>query len=181
MVVLALGSTLATDWLTGSGLILANGEVCDAPCRAAPGIYAAGDVASWHNPRFGTRMRLEHRMNAIEQTVAAAGNLVGDAQPFAPVPYFWTDQCAAWSSNTRRGRLPQTVPLAGVKARSEPRTVGISGGGGFRELRAPLGRLVDCGAEQRRGPRSGRTAMRCRVQTRSAGSGVRRGPGGGAG
>ncbi|WP_420882739.1 ATP-binding cassette domain-containing protein [Streptomyces noursei] len=45
------------------------------------------------------------------------------------MPYFWTDQCAAWSSNTRRGRLPQTVPLAGVKARSEPRTVGISGAG----------------------------------------------------
>ncbi|WEB44617.1 NAD(P)/FAD-dependent oxidoreductase [Streptomyces yunnanensis] len=91
-VVLALGSTPATDWLTGSGLTLANGVVCDALCRAAPGIYAAGDVASWHNPRFGTRMRLEHRMNATEQAMAAAGNLLGDAQPFAPVPYFWTDQ-----------------------------------------------------------------------------------------
>ncbi|AJC60852.1 FAD-dependent oxidoreductase [Streptomyces sp. 769] len=92
VVVLALGSTPATDWLTGSGLTLANGVVCDALCRAAPGIYAAGDVASWHNPRFGTRMRLEHRMNATEQAMAAAGNLLGDAQPFAPVPYFWTDQ-----------------------------------------------------------------------------------------
>jgi NADPH-dependent 2,4-dienoyl-CoA reductase/sulfur reductase-like enzyme len=65
---------------------------CDALCRAAPGIYAAGDVASWHNPHFGTRMRLEHRMNATEQAMAAVGNLLGDAKPFAPVPYFWTDQ-----------------------------------------------------------------------------------------
>jgi hypothetical protein len=24
--------------------------------------------------------------------MAAAGNLLGDAMPFAPVPYFWTDQ-----------------------------------------------------------------------------------------
>ncbi|WP_229852683.1 oxidoreductase C-terminal domain-containing protein [Streptomyces albospinus] len=24
--------------------------------------------------------------------MAAAGNLLGDATPFAPVPYFWTDQ-----------------------------------------------------------------------------------------
>ncbi|MFD7442981.1 oxidoreductase C-terminal domain-containing protein [Streptomyces sp. NPDC059909] len=24
--------------------------------------------------------------------MAAAGNLLGDANPFAPVPYFWTDQ-----------------------------------------------------------------------------------------
>jgi NADPH-dependent 2,4-dienoyl-CoA reductase/sulfur reductase-like enzyme len=92
VVVLALGSTPATRWLTGSGLRLGDGVECDALCQAAPGIYAAGDVASYHNPHFGTRMRLEHRMNATEQAMAAAGNLLGDAAPFAPVPYFWTDQ-----------------------------------------------------------------------------------------
>ncbi|MFF8732423.1 NAD(P)/FAD-dependent oxidoreductase [Streptomyces sp. NPDC015171] len=92
VVVLALGSTPATDWLAGSGLRLGDGVECDALCRAAPGIHAAGDVASWPHPRFGTRMRLEHRMNATEQAMAAAGNLLGDAVPFAPVPYFWTDQ-----------------------------------------------------------------------------------------
>ncbi|GAA1932576.1 NAD(P)/FAD-dependent oxidoreductase [Streptantibioticus ferralitis] len=92
VIVLAVGSAPATGWLTGSGLSLSNGVVCDALCQAAPGIYAAGDVASWHNPRFGTRMRLEHRMNATEQAMAASGNLLGDAVPFAPVPYFWTDQ-----------------------------------------------------------------------------------------
>ncbi|MCX4418549.1 NAD(P)/FAD-dependent oxidoreductase [Streptomyces mirabilis] len=92
VVVLALGSTPATRWLTGSSLRLRDGVECDALCQAAPGIYAAGDVASWYNPHFGTRMRLEHRMNATEQAMAAAGNLLGDAKPFAPVPYFWTDQ-----------------------------------------------------------------------------------------
>jgi NADPH-dependent 2,4-dienoyl-CoA reductase/sulfur reductase-like enzyme len=83
---------LATGWLAGSGLPLANGIECDARCQAAPGIWAAGDAASWHNLHFGIRMRLEHRMNATEQAIAAAGNLLGDHQPFAPVPYFWTDQ-----------------------------------------------------------------------------------------
>ncbi|MFI1769630.1 NAD(P)/FAD-dependent oxidoreductase [Streptomyces sp. NPDC020800] len=92
VVVLALGSTPATGWLSGSGLSLRDGVECDALCEAAPGIYAAGDVASWVNPHFGTRMRLEHRMNATEQAMAVAGNLLGDATPFAPVPYFWTDQ-----------------------------------------------------------------------------------------
>jgi NADPH-dependent 2,4-dienoyl-CoA reductase/sulfur reductase-like enzyme len=92
VVVLALGSTPATRWLTGSGLRLGDGVECDALCQAAPGIYAAGDVASWPNQHFGTRMRLEHRMNATEQAMAAAGNLLSDAKPFAPVPYFWTDQ-----------------------------------------------------------------------------------------
>jgi hypothetical protein len=37
-------------------------------------------------------MRLEHRVNATEQGIAVAGNLLGDDKPFAPVPYFWTDQ-----------------------------------------------------------------------------------------
>ncbi|MFI1760683.1 NAD(P)/FAD-dependent oxidoreductase [Streptomyces sp. NPDC020800] len=92
VVVLAVGSTPATGWLTGAGLSRDDGVLCDDLCRAAPGIYAAGDVASWRNPHFGTRMRLEHRMNATEQAVAAAGNLLGDDVPFAPVPYFWTDQ-----------------------------------------------------------------------------------------
>ncbi|MFJ3310967.1 NAD(P)/FAD-dependent oxidoreductase [Streptomyces sp. NPDC086549] len=92
VVVLALGAAPATGWLEGSGLRLGDGVECDAYCRAAPGIYAAGDVASWPNAHFGTRMRLEHRMNATEQAMAVAGNLLGDATPFAPVPYFWTDQ-----------------------------------------------------------------------------------------
>ncbi|MFE4629877.1 NAD(P)/FAD-dependent oxidoreductase [Streptomyces mirabilis] len=92
VVVLALGSTPATGWLSGSGLRLRDGVECDALCEAAPGIYAAGDVASWFNPHFGTRMRLEHRMNATEQAMAVVGNLLGGYTPFAPVPYFWTDQ-----------------------------------------------------------------------------------------
>ncbi|MER5903558.1 hypothetical protein ABT150_26250 [Streptomyces mirabilis] len=65
---------------------------CDALRRAAPGIYTAGDVAFWRNPHFGTHMRLEHRMNATGQAMAAVGKLLGDAKPFVPVPYFWTDR-----------------------------------------------------------------------------------------
>jgi 3-phenylpropionate/trans-cinnamate dioxygenase ferredoxin reductase subunit len=92
LVVVAVGAVPATGWLAGSGLRLDNGIQCDARCRAAPHIYAAGDVASWHNMRFETRMRVEHRVNATEQAIAAAGNLLGDGRPFAPVPYFWTEQ-----------------------------------------------------------------------------------------
>lgn len=92
LVVVAVGAVPATGWLAGSGLPLGNGIECDDRCQAAPGIYAAGDVACWPNPHFGTRMRLEHRMNATEQAIAIAGNVLGDDQPFTPVPYFWTDQ-----------------------------------------------------------------------------------------
>jgi NADPH-dependent 2,4-dienoyl-CoA reductase/sulfur reductase-like enzyme len=92
-VLVAIGAVPATDWLRTSGLAVGDGVQCDEYCRAAPGIYAAGDVASWVNPRYQRRMRVEHRMNATEQGTAAAVNLLkGDVQPFAPLPYFWSDQ-----------------------------------------------------------------------------------------
>ncbi|MFH9943309.1 NAD(P)/FAD-dependent oxidoreductase [Streptomyces murinus] len=93
-VLIAIGSEPNTDWLEGSGLRLADGVGCDRYSAAAPGIYAAGDVARWHNPLFGTDMRVEHRTNAAEQGMAAARNLLApeQAKPFAPVPSFWSDQ-----------------------------------------------------------------------------------------
>lgn len=92
-VLVSIGAVPAVEWLHSSGLALGNGVECDEYCRAAPGVYAAGDVASWINPRYGQRMRLEHRMNASEQGTAAAHNLLhGDVKPFSPLPYFWTDQ-----------------------------------------------------------------------------------------
>ncbi|MEV4312362.1 FAD-dependent oxidoreductase [Actinocrispum sp. NPDC049592] len=92
VVLVAIGAVPATDWLADSGVTVDNGVVCDAECQAAPGVYAAGDVASWPHQKFGERMRVEHRMNATEQGMAAARNLLGAATPFTPIPYFWTDQ-----------------------------------------------------------------------------------------
>ncbi|MFI0816621.1 NAD(P)/FAD-dependent oxidoreductase [Streptomyces sp. NPDC021098] len=92
VVVIAVGAVPETDWLTGSGLTLDNGVVCDAYCRAADGIYAVGDVARWHHTGLGATLRLENRTNAVEQAAAVAGNILGEEKPYTPVPYFWTDQ-----------------------------------------------------------------------------------------
>lgn len=92
VVVVAIGAVPVTDWLTGSGLTVANGVVCDSRCRVAEGIYAAGDVANWHHEPLDTLLRLENRTNAVEQAVAVAANILGADEPYSPVPYFWTDQ-----------------------------------------------------------------------------------------
>jgi len=97
LVVIGVGVTPNTEWLESSTLRINNGVVCDAACFAAPGVVAAGDVARWHNPLFDTDMRVEHWTNAAEQGMAAARALLaasrGDTpEPFAPVPYFWSDQ-----------------------------------------------------------------------------------------
>ncbi|MFJ9713945.1 NAD(P)/FAD-dependent oxidoreductase [Streptomyces sp. NPDC101234] len=93
-VLVAIGSLPNTEWLAGSGLSVGDGVVCDEYCEAARDVYAAGDVARWHNPLFGVSMRIEHRTNAAEQGMAAARNLLnpGARKAFAPVPYFWSDQ-----------------------------------------------------------------------------------------
>ena len=93
-VLVAIGAVPNTEWLEGSGLTIDNGVVCDEYCAAAPGVYAVGDVARWHNPLFDASMRIEHRTNAAEQGMAAARNLLSrdSPKPFAPVPYFWSDQ-----------------------------------------------------------------------------------------
>ncbi|MDQ2585055.1 NAD(P)/FAD-dependent oxidoreductase [Saccharothrix yanglingensis] len=92
VVVVALGAIPNTGWLTGSGLRLDDGVVCDARCRAADGVYAVGDVARWHHEGLGGLLRLENRTNATEQAVAVADDILGAGRPYAPVPYFWTDQ-----------------------------------------------------------------------------------------
>jgi 3-phenylpropionate/trans-cinnamate dioxygenase ferredoxin reductase subunit len=93
VVVLGIGVRPETDWLTGSGLTLRDGVVCDERCQAAPGIVAAGDVARWHHPRYG-EVRIEHWSHAAEQAIAAVATLLDGAAapPFAPVPYVWSDQ-----------------------------------------------------------------------------------------
>ncbi|WP_274912217.1 NAD(P)/FAD-dependent oxidoreductase [Streptomyces sp. WZ-12] len=112
LVLLAIGSEPAVGWLADPALDTTDGLGCDAYCAAAPGIYAAGDVARWEHPLHGRPLRFEHRMNATEQAMAAARNLVAELtaeraaeddgtgegaerperRPFAPVPYFWSDQ-----------------------------------------------------------------------------------------
>ncbi len=100
VVVIGIGVAPTTGWLEGSGLDLHDGVVCDQWCRAlaggrpVPDVVAAGDVARWNHPSFGESMRVEHWTNAAEQGHSAASSLLGgtEASPFAPVPYFWSDQ-----------------------------------------------------------------------------------------
>lgn len=94
LVVVGIGAAPATGWLVGSGLRLDDGVVCDETlCTGAAGVYAAGDVARWHNPTFGTLMRLEHWTSAAEQGARAAANAIAPehAKPYSTVPYFWSD------------------------------------------------------------------------------------------
>jgi NADPH-dependent 2,4-dienoyl-CoA reductase/sulfur reductase-like enzyme len=96
-VVVGIGVTPSTEWMAGSGLQIDDGVVCDESCLALGSqgsVAAVGDVARWDHPRYGS-LRLEHWTNTSEQAAHAARALLsqpGEAVPFAPVPYFWSDQ-----------------------------------------------------------------------------------------
>lgn len=94
LVVVGIGVTPAVEWLAGSGVPLDNGVVCDETLwTGVPGVYAAGDVASWFNPTMGERQRMENWTAAAEQGAAAARNALDpeNAKPYGTVPYFWSD------------------------------------------------------------------------------------------
>jgi NADPH-dependent 2,4-dienoyl-CoA reductase/sulfur reductase-like enzyme len=105
LVVVGIGVVPNTAWLEGSGLTLDDGVVCDATTLAAPGVVGAGDVARWPSRRFGELMRVEHWDNAISMGAhaarrllawlddeAASGRHARRAEPYDPVPWFWSDQ-----------------------------------------------------------------------------------------
>ncbi|MCV7387999.1 FAD-dependent oxidoreductase [Mycobacterium porcinum] len=93
-VLVSIGSIPNTEWLAGSGIPTGDGVLCDEYCRAAPGVWAAGDVASWYHVGIGERIRVEHRTNAAEQGLAVARNILAGSNPtpFVPIPYIWSDQ-----------------------------------------------------------------------------------------
>ena len=97
VVVVGVGVVPETGWLEGSGLTLDNGVVCDETCLAAPGIVAAGDVARWPNPLFDGAARCGSstgRTRPSRVCTRRARLLAGDddGEPFAPVPFVWSDQ-----------------------------------------------------------------------------------------
>lgn len=96
LVVAALGIRPDTDWLSGSGLEVADGLVCDQFLQTnRQNIYGAGDAVRVRDTERGTFERAEHWTNAVEQADVVAQNLLGGAEDpvaFRPAPYLWSDQ-----------------------------------------------------------------------------------------
>jgi len=98
LVVVGIGVIPNIEWLEGSGIETDRAVLCDQHMRASlPGVYALGDLASWDNPRYGERMRVEHWTNTVQQSTTVARNIVaslsgGDPVAYDGIPYFWSDQ-----------------------------------------------------------------------------------------
>jgi NADPH-dependent 2,4-dienoyl-CoA reductase/sulfur reductase-like enzyme len=92
LVVIGIGAVPNDAWLASSGLPLDDGVVCDEFLCAADGVYAVGDVARWHNPRYDQPIRMEHWTSANEQATALSATLTGTPTPCNLLPNVWSDQ-----------------------------------------------------------------------------------------
>jgi 3-phenylpropionate/trans-cinnamate dioxygenase ferredoxin reductase component len=92
-VVVGVGVQPRIQLAADAGLGVDNGILADEQLEASvPGVFVAGDVANAHHPFYGERIRVEHWANALHQGPVAARNMLGHADAYERLPYFFSDQ-----------------------------------------------------------------------------------------
>lgn len=98
MVLVGIGLLANQAVLAEAGADCANGVVVDSFCRTSlPDIFAIGDCAS-HPSLFAAedeKVRIESVQNASDQAKTAASVILGRAEPYTAVPWFWSNQYEA--------------------------------------------------------------------------------------
>lgn len=92
LVVVGVGVKPATDFLAGVNRDQDGGVMVDEYLRAAPDLYAAGDIAWFPSALTGERQRIEHWRTALQQGRIAARNMASKNIAYSSVPFFWTRQ-----------------------------------------------------------------------------------------
>jgi 3-phenylpropionate/trans-cinnamate dioxygenase ferredoxin reductase subunit len=132
VVVVGVGVVPNVELAQAAGLEVSDGIVVDDRLLTSdPAISAVGDCAHYPCSITGRRQRLESIQNATDHARAAATRIAGAGEPYAAVPWFWSDQL---------GRKLQIAGVAGDDASSVLR--GDPADGGFSVFRFAGGALV---------------------------------------
>ncbi len=91
-VVAGLGIRPNLELAEQAGLHVDGGILVDEHLETSHrGVYAAGDIAEFHNPALDKRMRVEHEDNANSMGRQAGRNMAGAEEPYTHLPYFYSD------------------------------------------------------------------------------------------
>jgi 3-phenylpropionate/trans-cinnamate dioxygenase ferredoxin reductase subunit len=94
MVVMGTGAVPDVMLARSAGLELGEtgGIACSSVLETSvPRIWAAGDACEYDSVVHGRRLRIEHWEVARAQGAAVAAAIMGSREPFAEIPYFWSD------------------------------------------------------------------------------------------
>ena len=90
--VVGIGIRPNVDLAREAGLEIGDGIEVDELLRTSrPDVYAAGDVASFHQSTLGRRIRVEHEDNANAMGRAAGLVMAGESDPYDHLPFFYSD------------------------------------------------------------------------------------------
>lgn len=94
MVIVGIGIIPSVQPLIEAGAEGGNGANVDQFCRTSlPDVYAIGDCAAHANGFVdGATIRLESVQNANDQATTAAKAIMGNPDPYAATPWFWSNQ-----------------------------------------------------------------------------------------
>lgn len=94
MVIVGVGLIPAVAPLLAAGAEGGDGVIIDPLCRTnLPDVFAIGDAAAHRNAfAGGALVRLESVQNATDQAGTVAKHLTGTDEPYAAVPWFWSNQ-----------------------------------------------------------------------------------------
>jgi len=91
-VVAGVGVEPNTELAAAAGLKVENGIRVDATLRTShPDIFAAGDVASFHNPALDQWLRVEHEDNANSMGAMVGRSMAGGTVSYDHLPFFYSD------------------------------------------------------------------------------------------
>lgn len=93
IVIAGIGAEPNTALAQAAGLRVDDGIHVDQFGHTSdPDIFAAGDVTRHHNPLLGRAIRVESWQVALNQAAAVARAMLGTNEPYAEIPWLWTDQ-----------------------------------------------------------------------------------------